>query len=207
MYSGLAGDGPLPAVRIDSLNPEADYYEPVITVSFGAGRQVPRAALITSDPSLAFAVVPFVVGELDADVDQLLKQRFHVLWMRAIAERDAEDSTARYSFGEPVVHQIGDLRTIRYPIVIDWNQTYRDDRGSAFFIYSSNQRTIIYAAIGHPEWAPSNGDVVLDVEPYFYFQIVGDSTVYFIGNHERGWEDEGVAIYELRTGRVVLEGD
>jgi len=79
-----------------------------------------------------------------------------------------------------------------------------DNRASVFFIYSVPDRKIIFGSFGHPEWDPRAIGVVT-VKPLIYFQILGDSSIYFLGEHSLAWEHYGYAIFNLKLGKIHLK--
>ena len=192
-------------IRIDSVNRDAEYYEPVLFVS-APGRSHPsRFTLIASAPSLALHVVPHQLDRLSTLEDAVLKRRAAQLWREALQERAPEDSVARYTFRRPIVHALPTapgIVTVQYGVDITWPGHYKDDRASFFFVYSRAAGRILYASFGHPEWAPSHNSMVLTVQPYLYFRLAAGASVYFLGDHSAGWESSGVAIYDLSTGRA-----
>ncbi|MCI0673440.1 MAG: hypothetical protein L0Y64_23560, partial [Myxococcaceae bacterium] len=101
---------------------------------------------------------------------------------------------------------VPDLLTVQYPASVLWPGSAREDeRASAFFIYSLKDRKPVLSTFGHPEWAPVDKSVILTVRPFVFFTIGSDPRVYFLGEHGRGWESNGFAIYDLRSGRAMLE--
>jgi hypothetical protein len=84
-----------------------------------------------------------------------------------------------------------------------------DDNASLLFIYSVSGRKIVFGSFGHPGWGPDAVKVVT-VKPLVYFQILGDPSVYFLGEHSLAWEHWGYAIFNLKSGKgsyaFVLKG-
>jgi len=192
------------SVRIDSVNPEAEYYEEVLTVSYPGIKRPPGLSLFTTDSSVRIQPVPHRPASLTREQDSVLTARFRAIWDQALREREPEDTLALYNLATPQVHDIGSVLTVLYPVIITWPGRYRDDRGSAFFIYSKSEGKIVFDSFGHPEWAPVDSSVMLMVRPALYFRVGTDSTVYFFGDHQGGWESAGMAIHELKSGRVIL---
>ncbi len=195
-------------VRIDSVNRDAEYYEPVLVVSAPGRRHPPHFTLIVGAPSLAIHVVPHEVGTISTIEDAALRRRAGQLWREALQERAPEDSAARYTLRRSVVHALPTtpgIITVQYGVDITWPGHNKDDRASFFFIYSRAAGRILYGSFGHPEWAPSNNSTVLTVQPYLYFRVADGPSVYFLGDHSAGWESSGVAIYDLNTGRALIQ--
>ena len=83
------------------------------------------------------------------------------------------------------------------------------DDTSVFFIYSVLERKIVFGSLGNPGWDPNETRMLtvepVTVKPLAYFQIFGESSVYFLGEHSLAWEHHGYAIFNLKSGKVLLK--
>lgn len=199
---GSASSLPRP-VRVDSVIDDPDSYDPnfVLAQSFpGDGYYLAwtpdtMISIISPDtiapPAALRALIPAVVDSL---------------WRVALRERPGDDQPD----GAP---SIGPLTVLTVPqephtMLAFFRLPFRegsrvDDRGSVFLVYSPVNRRITYAVFGHPEWAPVADSHLLIVQPYVFFQVAGDTNVYFAGNREGSWESMGAAIYYVATGQTV----
>jgi len=207
--TGLTKDGSRITVRIDSVTPEAEYYEPILHVSYPNTRKAPEFVVLSSVQPFTLTVVAHRPGRLAPAEESYLHERATFLWRLALRERLPEDSSAHFELGEPEVHAfatVPNVISVRYPVLVTWPGNQADDRASFFFIYSRSVRRNIMEVFGHPEWAPADNSVVLTVRPALYFRMSGDPSVYFVSDHDGGWESSGMAVYELKTGRILLGG-
>ena len=193
-------------IRVDSIHPRADYYAPVLDLSIHGANKLEGAALFTSAP-LSITVLKKATAAVPPELDSLLRIRAETLWARAVEELAPDDRDLRYVLRNPTairVEAAPGYLVVRYGMDIKWGARRLDDRGLMFFIVDHEHR-IILSRFGHPEWAPVDDSIVLTVDPRIFFQIEGDPRVYFAGIHESGWEDFGWAIYDLRTGKTLLQ--
>jgi hypothetical protein len=145
------------------------------------------------------------------------------LWKEALEELPGDDemrALGRIELLAPIiqgVEGVEEVVTVLIPTTIKMPASFVekglkhefehvDERGSFFFVYSVSERRIIFGSFGHPEWDPRAVRLVT-VKPLIYFQISGDSLVYFLGEHSFAWEHYGHAIFDLKSGRVLLESD
>ena len=145
------------------------------------------------------------------------------LWKEALEELPGDDemrTLARVELLTPTIQRVEGVEeavTVLIPTTIKMDASFVenglkhefehvDERGSFFFIYSIAERRIIFGSFGHPEWNPSAIGMVT-VKPLIYFQIWGNSLAYFLGEHSFAWEHDGYAIFNLKSGRVLLQSD
>lgn len=204
-YDGYDELGRRVQVRVDSIDPRAEQYESVFDLRFPGSKETPHVVLFTSAP-LNIKVLKATTALLSPALDSVLRARGQEMWVKALKELAPEDTDARYALDAPTVERVEGVPgflVVYFPLQITWNHKRPDDRASMFFIVDSLNQ-IALSRFGHPEWAPSEESTVLTIRPSIFFRVEGSPDIFFLGTHEGGWEDLRWAIYELRTGAVVL---
>ena len=142
------------------------------------------------------------------------------LWKEALEELPEDDemrTLSRMELLAPTIQKVEGVEevvTVLMPTLIKMQAAYVEkgvkhefehvnDTTSVFFIYSVSERKIVFGSLGNPGWDWQEIRMVT-VKPFIYFRILGDSSVYFLGEHSLGWEHHGYAIFNLKLGRVLL---
>ncbi len=144
--------------------------------------------------------------KLGPPIESELKEAATKLFLDALKVTGSYNQTSKIEFGPPQVEQIqsvGDIVTIVMPSKIKREDSTDDTKATVFFIYSIKDKRIIHGSFGHPEWS-TNAPKVITIRPILYFRIKGDRRVYFLGEHSHAWEDWGYAIFDLKTGDVLI---
>jgi hypothetical protein len=201
---GINRDGTQCAISIDQIDPSPEDGFVSAETSFFPGSKPERGAFFSTKP-LPIKFIKPQRTTLGKSIDNQLRDYTKKLWTDHLPERPQEEQPKGFTLGAPIVEQVEsepNFLIVLYPVKTEEKDGSHDNRGSMFFIYSIPDHRIVLAEFGHPEWSP--GSSVLIIKPELYFRLEGNSTVYFIGIHQGGWEEWGHAIYELKTGRKVL---
>lgn len=92
--------------------------------------------------------------------------------------------------------------TIVFPLVLEYGKDDIDTEASVFFVYDVKTKKIISSIFGHPEWNVRSKEVRV-VKPVLFFSLSGKT--YFFSEYYGPWEYSGYAIFELETGKKMLE--
>lgn len=146
---------------------------------------------------------------LAPEEDRRLRVEAANLYRNALDRRRPEDRPRDMILGAPVAERVErapEIVAVQFPVVLKGFLPGRnDDRASVFFIYNLPKKRLVFGTFGHPEWSTEAADVRW-VKPLRYFVIRGDPSVYFVAEHFGAWEDFRThAIFNLRTGQVLLE--
>ncbi len=174
----------------------------------GETRRAPSGTVLFWTSGLGVTYLRPLATELDSAALAMLFDRATTLYEAALAERDTTLAIPMFvSFEGPEIRTVEPARemvAVQFGVTFERGSRGRiDKRGVVFFIYNRETRRVAFEAFGHGEWGPMATSPVL-VDPYIYFQIEGDASVYFLSKHSRAWEHYGLAIFDFRTGRPMI---
>lgn len=174
----------------------------------GETRRAPAGTVLFWTSNLGVTYLRPLATELDSAALAMLFDRATMLYEAALAERDTTLPIPIFvSFEDPEIRTVEPARemaAVQFGVTLERGSRRRvDNRGVVFFIYNRETRRVAFEVFGHPEWGPSARSVVV-VDPYIYFQIEGDASVYFLSQHSRAWEHYGLAVFNFRTGRPMI---
>jgi len=92
--------------------------------------------------------------------------------------------------------------TLEYSLSRSGSEKEIDSDGFFFFIYNTKTKKIISSRFGHPEWNLYATEIKV-IKPVLFFSLAGKT--YFFSEYYGPWEYTGYAIFELETGKKVLE--
>ena len=206
-FQGTTTKGRAVKVMIDSVNPQPEYYEAALYVTFrGATLDSGEVALFW-DTDDTVTVLPALSTALDPSSTERLKQHALALHQAALPEADVVPAHDIVEFAAPEVRRadaVPDVVTVYYKLIFKQRDSVVDDRADAFFLYSMPNSHVLFETFGHPEWG-SNADKVVSVKPVAFFRVLRDPHVYVLAGREGAWESGGSwAIFDLRTGKPLL---
>lgn len=154
-------------------------------------------------PLHALAAAPVA---LDSAATSLLRDEALRLYEAAEQQRAPGDRAEGVELGTPRVLGVeGEANlVVHWPVQLAYG-TGRDRRASIFFLYDPVQRRVVRGLFGHPEWAPVDPGLVRAVQPVTFFRVGTDPGVYFLAREAGPWEHIGFGIYEMSSGRAVLD--
>ncbi|HEU0015711.1 MAG TPA: hypothetical protein VFQ45_18685 [Longimicrobium sp.] len=196
------------AVRIASvLEKDGDLYEAPYdaTAALPGGDPVSVPMLFWSPGPAIQVITPRPIA-LDPVLRDTLRARAADLLERANAARTRDERPDSVVLGEPQVVELeGERRIVVYwPAALAYGAD-RDERASFFFVYGTDVSRVVHASFGHPEWAPVDDEIVLEIQPLLYFRVGNDRRVYLFGRRSLAWEHTGFGIFDVRTGLTLLK--
>ena len=175
------------------------------SVSVRVQGTAPSDGILLSTVPISIRVLRREQAQLSAAAEALLQKRANELWLAHLPEREPDERPSAYTLKRSRVERIEGapgLLVVAYEMAIS-REPGRDDRGSVFFIYSVADGKVVRSQFGHPEWEFDS--TVVAIRPKLYFRLGTSSDIYFVAVTEGGWESYRHGIYDLRTGREVLQ--
>jgi hypothetical protein len=226
VFTGIMADGGEIKVQIKS---KKDYREGLGDNIFEveiwqAGKTIlPMTDAIFWTPNIRVKFLkPFDIKLDEAALKQIQSEALR-LWKEALEELPEDDemrTLSRIELLSPTIQKVEGVEevvTVFIPTLVKTPASFVeeglkhefehvDDGASVFFIYSALERKIVFGSFGHGGWDP-HAIRVVTVKPLIYFRILGDSSVYFLGEHSFAWEHHGYAIFDLKLGKVLMSSD
>ena len=168
-----------------------------------------QSGAFVSKPYLPVRILRSQPAKLDSGVNAKLVAEAERLWRKHATELAPGSKLSGFEASQLRVEHVAqfpELLAVLYRVKFrgeDSGQSWTDDSATVFFLYSLAQQRILIGTFGHGEWAP--GSSVLTVKPVFYFRVGDAKAVYMLAERYGGWEEWGHAIFDLRTGRELLQ--
>jgi hypothetical protein len=206
-FRGMTTNGRAVQVIIDSVNADPESYGPTFGISLRGIHLDSGEVALFWDTRDTVAVLPARAATLDRASAELLKQRALTLHRAALPDADAVPAHDTVQFAPPDARRleaVPDVVTVHYDLFFKRGDAIVDDRASAFFLYATPGRHLLFETFGHPEWGPDAAKVI-SVSPVAFFRIPGDSHIYLLARRQGAWESRGSwVIFDLPTGKPLL---
>ena len=208
---GTSTHGARVEVVLDSSNTSDEPFASEYHAHILGGRSLDTAeAVLFNDADLSITVSQLRPTTLDSTAARAIRARVLLLHNKALRYDPEVLGHDTLIFHPPnAVTSDGDpaVLVVMYPITLARKKALSgptDDRASAFAIYSAARHEVLYAAFGHPEWAPTATSVNA-VFPMFTFSIVGDSHLYLLAGYETAWESNGAqwVVFDYSRGQPI----